>query len=90
LIVCGPINHSISVRSGGRRTSAGILEFNHFVGTDEQCASHAELDSHPKVELHDYEGRDHGFATEMGDRRNDEGATLAESRTAAFFAEHLG
>jgi carboxymethylenebutenolidase len=63
---------------------------DHFVGPEAQAAIHAGLDSHPKVTLHDYEGLDHGFATEMGDRRDDEGATLADSRTAAFFAEHLG
>ena len=32
---------------------------------------------------------DHGFAAEMGNRRNEAGAVLADSRTAAFFAEHL-
>lgn len=62
---------------------------DHFVGPDAQAAMHAELDSHPRVILHDYEGLDHGFATEMGDRRDDAGAQLADSRTAAFFAEHL-
>jgi carboxymethylenebutenolidase len=62
---------------------------DHFVGPEAQAAIHAELDSHPKVTLHDYEGLDHGFATEMGDRRDDAGAELADSRTAAFFAEHL-
>ena len=39
--------------------------------------------------LHDYPGLDHGFAAEMGDRRDEAGAKLADSRTAAFFAEHL-
>lgn len=62
---------------------------DHFVGPDAQAAIHAELDNHPKVTLHDYEGLDHGFATEIGDRRDDAGAELADSRTAAFFAEHL-
>jgi carboxymethylenebutenolidase len=62
---------------------------DHFVGPEAQAAIHAGLDSHPKVKLHDYEGLDHGFATEMGDRRDDAGAKLADSRTAAFFAEHL-
>lgn len=62
---------------------------DHFVEPEAQAAIHAGLDGHPKVTLHDYEGLDHGFATEMGDRRNDEGAKLADSRTAAFFAEHL-
>jgi carboxymethylenebutenolidase len=62
---------------------------DHFVGPDAQAAIHASLDHHPKLTLHDYDGLDHGFATEMGDRRDDAGARLADSRTAAFFAEHL-
>jgi carboxymethylenebutenolidase len=62
---------------------------DHFVGPDAQAAIHAGLDGHPKVVLHDYEGLDHGFAAEMGNRRDQTGATLADSRTAAFFAEHL-
>jgi carboxymethylenebutenolidase len=41
------------------------------------------------VTLHDYAGLDHGFAAEMGNRRNPEGAELADARTAAFFAAHL-
>ncbi len=55
-----------------------------------QQAMHEGLDDHPRVTLHDYEGLDHGFATETGKRRDDAAATLADSRTAAFFAEHLG
>lgn len=62
---------------------------DHFVGPEAQAAIHAGLDDHPKVTLHDYEGLDHGFATEMGDRRDDAGARLADSRTTAFFAENL-
>jgi carboxymethylenebutenolidase len=61
-----------------------------FVPRETQEAMHAGLDDHPKVTLHDYDGLDHGFATETGLRRNEEAATLADSRTAAFFAEHLG
>jgi carboxymethylenebutenolidase len=63
---------------------------DHFVGPEAQAAIHAALDSHPRVTLHDYPGLDHGFAAEMGERRNEEGARLADLRTAAFFAEHLG
>lgn len=63
---------------------------DHFVGPEAQAAMHAGLDDHPKVTLHDYEGLDHGFAAEMGERRNEAGAQLADSRTEAFFAEHLG
>ena len=62
---------------------------DHFVGPEAQAAIHAGLDGHPKVVLHDYVGLDHGFAAEMGNRRNEAGATLADSRTVAFFAEHL-
>ena len=63
---------------------------DHFVTPEAQTAIHAALDNHPKVTLHDYEGLDHGFAAEMGSRRDEAGANLADSRTAAFFAEHLG
>lgn len=62
---------------------------DHFVGPNAQAAIHAGLDSHPRVTLHDYESLDHGFATEMGERRDEAGAQLADSRTAAFFSEHL-
>jgi carboxymethylenebutenolidase len=60
-----------------------------FVGPEAQAAIHAGLDQHPKVTLHDYVGLDHGFAAEMGNRRDETAAQLADSRTAEFFAEHL-
>jgi carboxymethylenebutenolidase len=63
---------------------------DHFVGPQAQAAIHAGLDDHPKVTLHDYDGLDHGFAAEMGNRRDAAGAQLADARTAAFFAAHLG
>ena len=63
---------------------------DHFVGPEAQAAIHAALDDHPKVTLHDYEGLDHGFAAEFGNRRDEAGALLADSRTEAFFAAHLG
>ena len=62
---------------------------DHFVGADAQKAIHAGLDGHPKVALHDYPGLDHGFAAEMGDRRDEAGAALADQRTREFFARHL-
>ena len=61
-----------------------------FVDKDAQAAMHSGLDDHPKVVLHDYDGLDHGFATEFGDRRDEAGAQLADSRTEAFFKQHLG
>jgi len=67
-----------------------IPKADHFVDAEAQKAIHAGLDDHPKVTLYDYEGLDHGFAAEIGSRRDEAGATLAEERTVAFFAEHLG
>ena len=61
-----------------------------FVDKDTQKAMHEGLDDHSKVTLYDYEGLDHGFATEFGKRRADEAAQLADSRTSEFFAQHLG
>ena len=61
-----------------------------FVDKETQKAMHEGLDDHPKVTLHDYEGMDHGFATQFGKRRNEENAQLADKRTMAFFAENLG
>jgi carboxymethylenebutenolidase len=60
-----------------------------FVSAEVQKAMHEGLDDHPKVTLHDYQGMDHGFATEFGKRRNEDCAQKADKRTAAFFAEHL-
>ena len=63
---------------------------DHFVDKAAQAAMHDGLDDHPKVTLYDYPGEDHGFAATFGKRRSDAAATLADERTAAFFAEHLG
>lgn len=60
-----------------------------FVPPDVVKAMHDGLDDQPKVTLHDYPGVDHGFATEFGKRRVAEAAMLADSRTAAFFADNL-
>ena len=67
-----------------------IAGADHFVTPDKQALIHEGLDDHPKVTLHDYPGEDHGFAAEMGKRRSEAAARLADSRTEAFFAEHLG
>lgn len=63
---------------------------DHFVSPDAQKAMHEGLDDHPRVTLHDYPGLDHGFAAEIGARRDEAGAELADGRTKAFFAQHLG
>lgn len=61
-----------------------------FVDAETQAKMHEGLDDHPKVTLIDYPGEDHGFATEIGDRRSPEAADKADAATMAFFAEHLG
>jgi carboxymethylenebutenolidase len=63
---------------------------DHFVTPDQQSAMHDGLDDHPRVVLHDYPGEDHGFAAEMGQRRSEDAARLADGRTEAFFEQHLG
>jgi carboxymethylenebutenolidase len=67
-----------------------IAGADHFVTPDLQQAMHQGLDDHPHVTLADYPGEDHGFAAEMGKRRSEASAELADGRTKAFFAEHLG
>ncbi|HEX8668220.1 MAG TPA: dienelactone hydrolase family protein [Allosphingosinicella sp.] len=67
-----------------------IAGADHFVDAEQQRAMHEALDGHPRVTLHDYPGEDHGFAAEMGKRRSDEAARLADRRTEEFFAGHLG
>lgn len=61
-----------------------------FVPPASQKAMHDGLDGNHHVTLHDYEGLDHGFADTFGDRRNEEGARLADQRTADFFAKNVG
>ncbi len=61
-----------------------------FVDAETQARMHEGLDDHPKVTLIDYPGEDHGFATEIGERRSPEAADKADAATMAFFAEHLG
>ncbi len=60
-----------------------------FVSKEVQAAMHGGLADHPKVTLLDYPGQDHGFATEIGDRRSPEAADKADAATKVFFAEHL-
>ncbi|KTF69679.1 dienelactone hydrolase family protein [Sphingomonas sp. HT-1] len=66
-----------------------IPQADHFVSPEVQAKMHAGLDDHPNITLYDYPGEDHGFAAEMGKRRSEAAAQLADQRTAEFFAEHL-
>jgi carboxymethylenebutenolidase len=67
-----------------------IAGADHFVTPDVQARMHEGLDYHPRVRIFDYPGEDHGFAAEMGKRRSEAAAQLADKRTVEFFAETLG
>ena len=73
----------------GKPVLLHIPTADHFVLPDAQKAMHEGLADNRHVTLYDYEGLDHGFATEMGNRRDEAGAQLADGRTAAFFADAL-
>jgi carboxymethylenebutenolidase len=67
-----------------------IAGADHFVPPEAQAKIHEGLDDHPRVTIHDYPGEDHGFAAEMGARRSEQAASLADRRTEEFIAEHEG
>lgn len=67
-----------------------IAGADHFVDAEARTKMHEGLDDHPKVTLLDYPGEDHGFATELGERRSPAAADKADAATRAFFAENLG
>jgi carboxymethylenebutenolidase len=73
----------------GKPTMLHIPTNDGFVPADVQKIMHEGLKDNRHVTLHDYEGLDHGFAAEMGKRRVEDAAQLADKRTADFFAEHL-
>lgn len=60
-----------------------------FVPPEAQKAMHLGLKDNRHVTLHDYDGLDHGFAAEMGARRDEDGAQMADKRTTDFFAANL-
>jgi len=60
-----------------------------FVPPEVQKKMHDGLKDNRHVTIHDYEGLDHGFAAELGARRDEEGAQKADERTADFFATNL-
>jgi carboxymethylenebutenolidase len=60
-----------------------------FVPAEVRAKMHEAFGDHPRITMYDYPGEDHGFAAEMGTRRSEDAAQLADSRTRAFFEEHL-
>lgn len=60
-----------------------------FVPQAAQSALQAGLGSHPQITLHVYPEQEHAFARLGGQHFDAAAAERANSRTAAFFAEHL-
>lgn len=73
----------------GKPVLLHFAERDHFIDAEKLVQIHAALDANPHVEIEEYAGVDHGFATESGQRRDDAAAALADRRTADFFARHL-
>jgi carboxymethylenebutenolidase len=67
-----------------------LAEEDKFIDKTAQAAIHQALDGNPHVRIHDYPGQDHAFARAFGHSRNEDAAQLADSRTTAFFAQHIG
>ena len=63
---------------------------DHFIPEEARAKIHAALDGNRHVTILEYPDVDHGFATASGKRRDDAAAELADARTEAFFAQHLG
>ena len=61
-----------------------------FVPKNAQSRILAGLKGNPMVTTHVYEGVNHAFARPGGKNYNQAAADLANSRTAEFFAKHLG
>ena len=80
----------------GESKAIGKPVLLHFAGNDAHITPdvvariHAGLDDNRHVEIVEYAGVDHGFATEVGKRRNAPAAEKADAQTAAFFKQYLG
>lgn len=66
-----------------------IASEDGFVPKEAQEKISAGLSGNPKVTLHTYEGNDHAFARKGGAHYDEAAATLANQRTADFFAANL-
>lgn len=61
-----------------------------FVSAKEQQAIKTQLADHKQVTIYSYEQQDHAFARVGGAHYDKAAATLANTRTLAFLANHLG
>lgn len=66
-----------------------IAQLDKFVPAAAQAKIKDALQDNSKITMHTYEGVDHAFARGHGDHYDEAAATLANQRTAAFFAHNL-
>lgn len=66
-----------------------IAQLDKFVPPAAQEKIRLGLQDNDKITMHTYEGVDHAFARGSGEHYNEAAATLANQRTADFFARNL-
>jgi carboxymethylenebutenolidase len=66
-----------------------IAEEDGFVPKEAQAAIIGALKDNPRVEIHSYPGRDHGFARTGGQHYDAADTARAGQRTLAFFGKNL-
>jgi carboxymethylenebutenolidase len=67
-----------------------LADEDEFISKDAQAAIKAAFASAPNATIYSYPGCNHAFARHTGLHYNAEAAALANGRTSAFLAEHLG
>jgi carboxymethylenebutenolidase len=87
------VNLQNRLNEAGKIRKAVML---HIAAKDQYCPPEAQkqiiegLKSNPLVTIHVYPEMDHAFAREGGQHYDKASADLANSRTDAFFRQHLG
>ena len=81
--------HLDKVASIKRPLMVHLAGADAYIGEDAQAAIKAGLAGKPDTEVHIYPGCDHAFARVGGAHHDAPATTLANSRTDAFFAQHL-
>lgn len=82
--------HLNEARAVARPLMLHLGEADAYIPANAQRAITDALGHNPHVSVHIYPGADHAFAREGGAHRDEAAAALADARTDAFFAEHLG
>lgn len=82
--------HLNEARAIARPLMLHFGEKDAYIPAEAQRAIAEALGANPHVTIHGYPGADHAFAREGGAHRDEAAAALADARTDAFFAEHVG